>query len=176
MHEFVKGLWLLLSSVIFSFPCWQLRRLLLKATLGHFGKHCFFLRGIAVTNPQNVFVGDHVVINKKVMLDGRFAKLVIGNNVDIAQETNIWTLEHDVNDDCHCVKGGEVVIDDYVWIASRVTILPNVHIGKGAVVAAGAVVTKDIPSMEIWGGVPARKIGVRRNSLTYKNNYSPWFQ
>lgn len=74
------------------------------------------------------------------------------------------------------VKGADVVIEDHVWIASRVTILPGVHIGRGAVIAAGAVVSKDVPALEIWGGVPARKIGVRNNKLEYENNYSPWFQ
>lgn len=176
MHEFVKGLWLLFSSAIYSFPCWKMRKFLLNLTLGELGKNCFFLRGLQVTNPKNVFIGNHVVINKHVMLDGRTAKIVIGDNVDIAQETNIWTLEHDVNDDKHEVKGADVVIEDHVWIASRVTILPGVHIGRGAVIAAGAVVSKDVPALEIWGGVPARKIGVRNNKLEYENNYSPWFQ
>ena len=86
------------------------------------------------------------------MLDGRKAKLIIGANVDIAQETNIWTLEHEVNDNMHKVNGADVIIDDHVWIASRVTILPGVHIGRGAVIAAGAVVSKDVPELEIWGG------------------------
>ena len=131
---------------------------------------------LQVTNPKNVYIGDHVVINKRVMLDGRKAKLIIGANVDIAQETNIWTLEHEVNDNMHKVNGADVIIDDHVWIASRVTILPGVHIGRGAVIAAGAVVSKDVPELEIWGGVPAHKIGMRKNELIYENNYSPWFQ
>lgn len=176
MHEFIKGLWLLVSSVVYSFPCWQLRKLFLELTLGKLGKGCFFLRGLQVTNPKNVYIGDHVVINKRVMLDGRKAKLIIGANVDIAQETNIWTLVHEVNDNMHKVNGADVIIDDHVWIASRVTILPGVHIGRGAVIAAGAVVSKDVPELEIWGGVPAHKIGMRKNELIYENNYSPWFQ
>ena len=110
------------------------------------------------------------------MLDGRYAKLIIGNNVDIAQETNIWTLEHDVNSTDHHEMGADVIIDDYVWIASRVTILPGVHIGKGAVIASGAVVTKDVPPYSIVGGVPAKVIGQRNTDLTYVNKYKPWFQ
>ena len=62
MHEFIKGLWLLVSSVVYSFPCWQLRKLFLELTLGKLGKGCFFLRGLQVTNPKNVYIGDHVVI------------------------------------------------------------------------------------------------------------------
>ncbi len=134
------------------------------------------MRHVEFINPSNISIGDNVVINKKVLLDGRGGKLVIGNNVDIAQEVNIWTLEHDVNDNMHKEKPGDVIIEDFVWIASRVTILPGVKIGKGAVVACGAVVTKDVPSLSIVGGIPARIIGYRKNNLSYKLDYSPWFQ
>ena len=89
------------------------------------------------------------------MLDGRGGRLMIGNNVDIAQETNIWTLEHDVNDNQHSEISGDVIIEDHVWIASRVTVLPGVKIGRGAVVASGAVVTRNIPPLAIVGGITA---------------------
>ena len=72
--------------------------------------------------------------------------------------------------------GGDVIIDDYVWIASRVTILPGVHIGRGAVVASGAIVTKDVPECAIVGGVPARIIGERKSKLHYNLKYKPLFQ
>ena len=85
-------------------------------------------------------------------------------------------MEHDLNDDYHKAIWGNVIIEDYVWIASRVTILPNVHIGKGAVIAAGAVVTKDVPPMAIVVGVPARIIGTRKSKLKYQLNYTPLFR
>ena len=110
------------------------------------------------------------------MLDGRGGKIIIGNNVDIAQETNIWTLEHDVNSDTHGVIAANVIIEDYVWIASRATILPGVKIGRGAVIATGSIVTKDVPPMQIYGGVPAKQIGIRKSKLLYSLKYSPWFQ
>lgn len=53
------------------------------------------------------------------------------------------------------------VIEDEVWLGAHVVVLRGVRIGRGAVVAAGAVVTKDVPSMEIWGGVPARYLRAR---------------
>lgn len=132
--------------------------------------------GIEIRNGRNISIGHNTVINKKVLLDGRGGKITIGNNVDIAQETNIWTLEHDPNDDYHTDKGGDVIIEDYVWIASRVTMLPGVKIGRGAVIASGAVVTKDVPSMSIVGGVPAKKIGERISQLKYTLNYRPLFR
>lgn len=59
-------------------------------------------------------------------------------DVDIGTHTHIWTLEHDPIDSGHSTRTGSVTIEDHVWIASRVTILPGVTIGRGAVVAAGA--------------------------------------
>ena len=93
----------------------------------------------------------------------------IGNNVCLATNVFIWTLHHDYNDIHFDVKGGKVVINDFVWVCSRAIILPGVTIGEGAVVAAGAVVTKDVEPWTIVGGVPAKKIGKRgRKEYDYK--------
>lgn len=110
------------------------------------------------------------------MIDARGGKVTIGEDVDIGAETHIWTLEHDPHDADHSTKGGPVMIEDHVWIATRVTILPGVTIGRGAVVACGSVVTKDVPAMAIVAGIPAKTIGQRDNPLTYQLNYSPRFR
>ena len=85
----------------------------------------------------------------------------IGNNVDLASEVMIWTKHHDYNDPHFATKGGPVIIGDYAWLCARCIILPGVKIGEGAVVAAGAVVCRDVEPWTIAGGVPAKKIGVR---------------
>ena len=176
MQNYFKGLFLLIQELFMIIPIWGIRWMFLKMLIHSIGKNTFIMRKVSLVNPRNIRIGNNVIINKSVMLDGRGAELIIGNNVDIAQETNIWTLEHDVNDPNHSVVAGEVVIEDHVWIASRVTILPGVHIGRGAVVASGAVVTKDVLPMTIVGGVPAKIIGKRTNPLTYTLNYKPFFQ
>ena len=140
------------------------------------GRDTSILRHVRFIRTNNIQIGNNCVINSFCQLDGRQYKIVIGNNVDIAQETNVWTLEHNPNSDTHEGMGGDVIIDDYVWIASRVTILPGVHIGRGAVVASGAIVTKDVPECAIVGGVPARIIGERKSKLHYNLKYKPLFQ
>jgi maltose O-acetyltransferase len=141
----------------------------------HIGERIYIGMGLDLRGARNnISIGNNCSINRKVLLDGR-GQIFIGNNVDIGQETNVWTAEHDPNDIYHKTRENSVVIEDYVWIATRVTILPGVRIGRGAVVAAGSVVTKDIPSMSIVGGVPARIIGKRDNPLKYQLSYRPWF-
>lgn len=117
---------------------------------------------------DQIVIGNNCAINPDCLLDGRMGKIKIHNNVDIARGTWIFTLEHDPHSDYHEPKAGDVVIEDHVWIASRVTILPGVTIGRGSVIASGALVTKDIPPMSIAGGVPAKVIGNRKSGLKYQ--------
>ena len=108
-------------------------------------------------------------------MDGR-GGLKIGNNVDIARDVCIWTAEHNVHSDTHEYVSDGVEIGDYVWIASRAIVLPGVKIGRGAVVAAGSVVTKDVAPMVVVGGVPAKIIGKRQSSLGYILKYRTYFE
>lgn len=166
----------ILIKVFLKIPSHTIRRLIIKMNINSLGSDTNFLMGLEIRKGQNIIIGDNCVFNKKILLDGRGGKLIIGNNVDIAQETNIWTLEHDVHDNYHKDKGGDVIIEDYVWIASRCTILPGVTIGRGAVVACNSVVTKDVLPMTIVAGMPAKVIGMRKSDLSYNLNYKPLFQ
>lgn len=149
-------------------PLTVFRKMGARILLKNVGEGCFFSRCLDIRSPYRISIGSFTRINKKVLLDGRGASLVIGNNVDIAQEVNIWTLQHDYNDPYYRAVGKSVIIEDYVWIASRATILPGVTIGRGAVVASCAVVTKDVPPLSVVAGVPARVIGKRNDCMKYQ--------
>jgi maltose O-acetyltransferase len=140
------------------------------------GNGCGILMGCEIRRGDRISLGNNVVVNRGVLLDGRGGLLTIGDNVDIAQEAVIWTLGHDPHDDYHRDKPGPVTIGDYAWIGHRAIIMPGVTIGRGAVVAAGAVVTRDVPPMTIVGGVPAKTIGVRRSKLLYRKFHRPPFE
>lgn len=155
------------------FPSRRVRRWLLRRILGGFGPGASVLMHVQVLQPDNVFLGARAVVNQHCILDGRDYPVRIGEDVDIAMHTHIWTLQHDPHDDAHGTSGGPVTVADHVWIAARATILPGVTVGRGAVVAAGAVVTHDVPSMSIVAGVPAKVVGRRRNRLTYKLDHAP---
>ncbi len=97
--------------------------------------------------------------------DPKFIKL--HNNVAIASNVTFIThdIMHKVFNGMHKNAGGYkshlgcIEIMDNVFVGSDVKIMPGVRIGPNAIVAAGAIVTKDIPQGEVWGGVPAKKIG-----------------
>jgi acetyltransferase-like isoleucine patch superfamily enzyme len=129
--------------------------------------------GVFVTG-SFIALGNNVVLNRKIYLDGRIG-IKINNNVSISPEVYIVSMEHEPNDPSFGTRGGEVIIDDYVWIGARAMILPGVRIGEGAVVAACAVVTKDVEPYQIVAGIPARSIGQRSKNLNYSCKYFPWF-
>jgi maltose O-acetyltransferase len=113
-------------------------------------------------DPSGISIGEDTIVGDHAFLDGR-APLIIGNHVDIASSVMIYNSEHDLSGEEFAARTEPVQIDDYVFIGPRATILPGVKIGKGAVVAAGAVVTKDVAEFTIVGGVPAKEIGERKN-------------
>lgn len=113
-------------------------------------------------DPRRITIGVDSVIGDHTFLDGR-DKITIGDHVDIASQVMIYNSEHEINSsDFHAINA-PVEIGDYVFIGPRAIILPGVKIGKGAVIGAGSVVTKDVPEFAIVGGVPAKVIGERQN-------------
>ena len=126
--------------------------------------------------PPNISIGNDTIIGERTVLDGR-DKLIIGNHVDIATEVMIYNAEHDINEESFKGNSAPVTIEDYVFIGPRAIILPGITIKKGAVVAAGAVVTKDVSEFKIVGGVPAKEIGERENkNPNYKLGRAAWFR
>ena len=112
-----------------------------------------------------VELGDYSGIGIRAQLNG---KVVIGDNVMMGPDVCIYTKNHAfARTDIPMNKQGvdverPVVIENDVWIGARVIILPGVHIGTGAVVGAGSVVTKDVPCYAVVGGNPARILKMRK--------------
>lgn len=133
--------------------------------------------GLELWDARQVRIGEGSVIGFDAILDGRRG-ISIGRHVNISSEVAIWTLQHDHSDPDFGAGGGAVTIGDRAWLSFRATILPGVSVGEGAVVAAGAVVTRDVPAYAIVAGVPARVIGERSpRDLSYDLTATPtpWF-
>lgn len=125
--------------------------------------------GAEVRDPYKIKIGVGSIIGDNSILDGRNG-ITIGDNVCFASNVRIWTEQHDHRDPwfrCETQEHGPVVIDDRAWIGSHTIILHSVHIGEGAVVAAGSVVTHNVPPYTIVAGIPAKKVGERNRDLRY---------
>ena len=135
-------------------------------------KNVVIYHGLEVREPANISMARGVIIGDNSILDGRNG-IHIGEDVVFASNVRIWTEQHDHEDPwfrCSTQNHGAVTIDRHAWIGSHTIILHSVHIGEGAVVAAGAVVTHDVPPYTIVAGIPAKKIGERNRDLRYMNS------
>lgn len=120
-----------------------------------------------IVEPYNVSIGHHVYINKGCDIITTGSSVEIGNFVMIGPNVTFVAQDHKTDDwkkPMMLQKGyntGKITICDDVWLGANVTILAGVTINRGSIVAAGAVVTKDVPSYAIVGGVPAKIIKQR---------------
>lgn len=161
-YNYWLDLVLLKLTVVGNCPFWTIRRLVYQLFGIKIGAKSVIHMWARFYEPKNVEIGAGTHIGDHAFLDGR-NKLKIGNHVDIASEVLIYNEEHNISSDQFEATNEPVEIGDYVFIGPRAIILPGVKIGKGAVVGAGAVVTKDVLEYTIVGGVPAVKIGERKN-------------
>jgi len=129
------------------------------------GKKVYIMHSCMITSPLDIEIGDHVCINHHTSISGR-GFLKIGNFVMIGQNCSIQAGGHVFNDSTRPMmfqgqRSGPIEIGDDVWLGANVVVLPNVKIGRGSIIGANAVVTKDVPEFAIMGGVPAKLIRYR---------------
>ncbi len=139
--------------------------------------------GARIYDPRHIEIGEDTIIGERATLDGRRqlpnsqGGITIGDHTDIASEVMIWSSEHNISSPDFAAIEAPVHIGDYVFIGPRAILLPGITVGSGAVIAAGAVVTKDVTANTIVGGVPAKPIGERDpNNLKYRLGRARWFQ
>src|SRR3989344_364771 len=143
------------------FPFWSIRRFVFKIAGVKIDRNSIIHMCCKFFDPNGVNIGRDTIVGERAFLDGR-APIIMGDHVDIASEVMIYNSEHDINSPSFKAINGMVKISDYVFIGPRAIILPGVKIGTGAVVAAGAVVTKNVRDFSIVAGVPAKEIGERK--------------
>ncbi len=191
MHKVIRRLrtiWLeLITGMLWWFvgylPSHHLRRFFYRATGMTIGSGSTIHMMARIYDPRHISIGKDTIIGEKATLDGRrqlpnsTGGLTIGNHVDIASEVMIWTSQHDIHSSSFAAVEAPVTIEDYVFIGPRAIILPGVTIGTGAVIAAAAVVTKDVAPFSVVGGVPATEISKRRKTdPSYRLGRARWFQ
>ena len=172
--------WLIMNQVE-TRPRWYVR--LLAPLYQHRGKHSVIHRYVRMDTPpyRQFRLGDNSVVESFACINNAVGDVIIGDytriglhntiigpvtigsHVNLAQGITVTALNHNFEDtnkriDEQGVNTTPVTIGDDVWIGANAVILPGVHIGNHCVVAAGAVVTKDVPAHSLVAGVPAKII------------------
>ncbi len=171
------------NHVINHIPFYGLRHAWYRRVLGwRVGPGAAILLGQHVqmagvrTSGRKVSIGSDTVINQGCMLYTT-GGLIIGEHVSISAGVWLITGSHDMNDPRFIAFYKPIVIGNYAWIGMRATILGGITIGEGAVVMAGAVVTRDVPPYTVVGGVPARVITQRTlTNPSYMLDFHPLFE
>lgn len=138
-------------------------------------KGSYIFLGCKFDCAKGLSIGKNSVINARCRLDNR-GGIDIGENVSISSDVIILTADHDMDTPDFAGRNKKVLIQDYVWIGTRAMILPGINIYKGALVAAGSIVTKNVEAFSVVGGVPARFIKNRPENLNYDASYHRLFQ
>ena len=152
----VIGKHLPLSGARVSFGARRFRQFCAHLILDNCGKWVNIDKGVTFATDIKIGNGSGIGANCSIPTG-----VTIGENVMMGIDILMFTNEHR-HDDITIPMGAQgrtevepIVIEDDVWIGSRSLIMKGVHIGHGAIIAAGSVVTKDVPPYEIWGGNPA---------------------
>ena len=117
-----------------------------------------FSKNITILNGRKIYVGNSVSFGEGCLLDGRKYSIKIGSHVCIGAFSSILTLGHDPQSNNFNDMGGDIIIEDFVEIGSKVTILPNIRIGHHSKILPGSVIIKDILPYTLVGGNPSNII------------------
>ena len=173
----LRAIWRHLGTVVYNFgfthfPSHTVRQAVLKLWGAKIGKRVGIFMGTSVLGIHELEIGDNSTVGWRCLLDAR-GGLVIGSNVVVASDVQFLAGHHLPNSDDFGYIIQPTVVEDFVWIASRSTVLEGLTIGRGAVVAAGSLVRTTIPPMTIVAGIPAKAVRERHSELNYVTTFRP---
>ena len=159
----VRTLWYFVSLVVFEsgwFPVYGMKRWLLRRFGASIGRGVVIKPHVRIKYPWRLRIGSHCWIGEEAWIDN-LADVEIGDDACLSQGVYLCTGSHDHRRATFNLIVKPIIIEAQAWIAARAVLLPGVTIGCGAVVAAGSIVTKDVPAGVIAGGSAARVIQER---------------
>lgn len=164
---------LLGNMIVNKIPSRHFRRWFYEALGMKMGNGTILCRRVEILLPMGINLSNNVSIGWFAELDGR-GGITVDHDTNISSHVKLITGSHDINHPEFIADFLPIHIGHHVWIGTGATVLQGVKIGDGAVVASGAVVTKDVPPNVIVGGVPAKIIGHRNVSLKYEISSTPF--
>lgn len=147
-------------------PIHRMRIAVLRMWGAQIGEGVTIYHGIEVRHPRGLAIGDRTSVGNDAILDAR-GGLTIGSDTNLSTGAHIWSAQHDWRGTDFSYTRAPVKIGNRVWLSARTTVLPGTGIGDCAVIAAGAVVSRDLESNGVYAGVPARKVGERPQGQAY---------
>jgi acetyltransferase-like isoleucine patch superfamily enzyme len=174
VRRFLRALTLYLGNhLVAAVPSFAVRHWYYRHVLRYeLGRDVSVHMGVFFTGDR-VRLGANTIVNRGCYLDGRLG-VEIGENCSISPEVYILSQDHDPQSPEFAGRGGVTRIGDHCWIGARAIILAGVTVGEGAVIGAGAVVTRDIAPYRIAVGNPAREIKDRTRDIRYRCRYVTW--
>jgi putative colanic acid biosynthesis acetyltransferase WcaF len=163
---FTVQLWWLVDALLFQ-PSPQIafawRRMLLRLFGASIGRQVLLRPSVRVTYPWKLKIGDYSWIGDDVTIYS-LGPITIGQHTVVSQGSYLCAGTHDPARVDFPILGPEIVIEDQVWLAAQVFVMPGITIGRGCVVAARSLVSSDLPAGQYCRGSPARVIAARRSS------------
>jgi putative colanic acid biosynthesis acetyltransferase WcaF len=161
--KFKRGLWQCLCQPLYRlipFRLSGLRIALLRLFGAQIGRNCNIQQRVDILMPWNLEMGDYVALAHDTVLLN-FARIRIGSMSVVSQHTHLCTGSHDPSDPHFQLVYEPITVEPECWVASGVFVAPGVTLGRGCVIAARSVVTKDQPPWSICGGHPCHPIKAR---------------
>lgn len=162
------------NVIINKIPSRHLRKWFYQLLGAKIGKNTVICRRVDIIFPKGLNLSENVAIGWFVDLDAR-GGINVGHDTNISSHTKFITGSHDIDDPEFTASFKAINIGHHCWIGTGAIVLQGVSIGDGAVVAAGAVVTKDVPSNTIVGGIPAKVIRQRNPDFNYNVQGATFF-
>lgn len=162
-NRFRRLIWGITYSLLFRpspRPTHSWRAFLLRLFGATLGKHCHVYPTVRIWAPWNLHISNYVGIGDYVICYS-IAPIYIGDNVTISQGSHLCTGTHDYENPLFQLIANSITIEDEVWVCAEAFVGPGVTIGKGCVIGARSVVTKNMPKWMVCAGNPCRPIKPR---------------
>lgn len=161
------------NMIINKIPSRHIRKWFYQALGAKIGKKTFPCRRVEILLPKGLVLKERVAVGWFAELDAR-GGILVDHDTNISSHVKLITGSHDIDDSDYTADFQPIKVGHHCWIGTGAIILQGVTIGDGAVVAAGAVVTKDVPPYTVVGGVPAKTIRSRTVTDGYQIGSAPF--